>query len=164
MLPHPIVGDDKSRSRWKSIGAETCGKAPGSLGQAKKRRKSAGPLLSSKKKVMRDIQPRSQRPSGLPDRPGASEEVSPRQTARNDATAPGRGRSAPDVEVDRLPPCWEKGLKKRTNIKDRTASPWKETKGVDVFTELTARTISKYSSLIVRPAGASRRPWLLSRL
>jgi hypothetical protein len=28
MLPHPIVGDDKSRSRWKSIGAETCGKAP----------------------------------------------------------------------------------------------------------------------------------------
>ena len=28
MLPHPIVGDDKSRSRWKSLGAETCGKAP----------------------------------------------------------------------------------------------------------------------------------------
>ena len=28
----------------------------------------------------------------------------PRQTARNDGTAPGRGRSAPDVEDDRLPP------------------------------------------------------------
>jgi len=36
--------------------------------------------------------------------------------------------------------------------------------GADVFAELTTRTISKYPSLIVQPAGASRRPWLLSRL
>ena len=48
-------------------------------------------------------------------------------TCRNDGKAPGRGRSAPDVEDDRLPPWREKGLKKRAKVANTTASPWKDT-------------------------------------
>jgi hypothetical protein len=47
-------------------------------------------------------------------------------TFRNDGTAPGRRRSAPDDEGDRFPPWREKSLKKRANVMDRAASLWKE--------------------------------------
>ena len=47
----------------------------------------------------------------------------PQRTARNDRTAPGRGRSAPDVEDDRLPPWRENGIKKRAKVTDTPASP-----------------------------------------
>ena len=50
----------------------------------------------------------------------------PRQTARNDATVPGRGRSAPDVEDDRFPAWGEKSLKKRANIMEMTVPSWKD--------------------------------------
>jgi len=47
-------------------------------------------------------------------------------TCRNDGRVPGRGRSAPDVGDDRLPPWRENGIKKRANITDTPASPWKD--------------------------------------
>ena len=50
----------------------------------------------------------------------------PRQTARNDGTAPGRGPSTPDVWDDRLPLLQENGLKKRAIIENVATSPWKE--------------------------------------
>jgi len=42
-------------------------------------------------------------------------------TCQNDGTAPGRERSAPDAEGDRLPPWREKGLKNRAKVMDRAA-------------------------------------------
>ena len=50
----------------------------------------------------------------------------PRRSARNDGKAPGRGRSAPDVEDDRFPPWREKSLKKQAKVMDRAVSPRKE--------------------------------------
>jgi len=44
-------------------------------------------------------------------------------TCRNDGTAPGRGRSAPDAGDDRLLPWRENGLKKQANATDKVKSP-----------------------------------------
>ena len=50
--------------------AETSGTASGSRGQAKKRQKSAGPLLPGKEGITKNIQWRPQRSSGAPDKRG----------------------------------------------------------------------------------------------
>jgi len=51
---------------------------------------------------------------------------------RSHGTTPDKGQSAPDVEDDRLPPWREKGLKKRANVLDMTASPLYLRRGHDL--------------------------------
>ena len=46
---------------------------PGCRGQGQKRRKSAETLLSGKEKVMKNIQPRSQRPEEAPEKSSGKE-------------------------------------------------------------------------------------------
>ena len=53
----------------------------------------------------------------------APEDCKARTLARNDGTAPGRGRSAPDAGDDRLLPWRENGLKKQANVMDKAGSP-----------------------------------------
>jgi len=68
ILPHPIGRDGESRSRLLSSWVETGGKGPESRRQAEKHRKSAGRLLTVKKRITKNIQPRTRQPSELPER------------------------------------------------------------------------------------------------
>jgi hypothetical protein len=53
------------------IELKNCGSGLKTAGKLKKRRKSAGPHLLGKEKIIKNIRPGLRRPSRLPDRPEA---------------------------------------------------------------------------------------------